>query len=223
MQRAAHARGLHINDVALLRQALTHKSLAPDAPLMSNERLEFLGDAVLGLIVAELLFIAYPERSEGELAKARAKIVCKSALAAAAARMDLAPLLRISRAEETRGGRNQSGIVADAVEALAAVVYRESGYAAAREFVLRALKTEIDAVGTTADWRDAKTTLQEYRQARHLSVPIYALAEESGAPHDRTFRIEVVLDGVVVSDGIGKSKKQAEQAAAVSALQLVRA
>src|SRR5579875_2391164 len=114
LQAAARARDLPIQSIALLRQALTHKSLVPETPLDSNERLEFLGDSVLGLVVNEYLFETFPDRSEGELAKAKALVVCKSALAAAAARLDLQPLMRLGKAEEAMGGRNRTSIVADA-------------------------------------------------------------------------------------------------------------
>ena len=216
--QAAQSRRLPIRDPAALRQALTHKSLVPDAPLKSNERLEFLGDAVLGLVVAEHLTATFPDRSEGELAKARALIVCKTALAEAARRLDLAPLLRLGRAEEAMGGRNRASLVADAVEALIAVVYRESGYAAARDFILTILAPEVAAVAAVRDWRDPKTVLQERRQASHQSAPVYHVVAEQGRPHDRTFAVEVLLDGQVAGGGVGKSKKEAQQAAAEAAL-----
>ena len=215
---AAQSRRLPIRDGAALRQALTHKSLVPNAPLESNERLEFLGDAILGLVVAEYLTTTFPDRPEGELAKARALIVCKAALAEAARRMDLAPLLRLGRAEEAMGGRNRASLVADAMEALIAVIYRESGYEAARDFVLSTLAPEIAAVAAVRDWRDPKTVLQEQRQAAHRSAPLYRVVAEQGRPHDRTFAIEVLLDGQVAGSGVGKSKKEAQQAAAEAAL-----
>ena len=215
---AARSRRLPIRDGAALRQALTHKSLVPDAPLESNERLEFLGDAILGLVVAEYLTATFPDRTEGELAKARALIVCKTALADAAGRLDLAPLLRLGRAEEAMGGRSRASLVADAVEALIAVIYRETGYGAAREFILTTLAPEIAAVAAERDWRDPKTILQELRQAAHRSAPVYRVVAEHGLPHDRTFAIEVLLDGQVAGVGVGKTKKEAQQAAAEAAL-----
>ncbi len=215
---AAQSRRLPIRDGAALRQALTHKSLVPEAPLQSNERLEFLGDAILGLVIAEYLSATYPDRTEGELAKARSLIVCKTALAAAAFRLDLAPLLRLGRAEEAMGGRNRASLVADAVEALIAVVYRESGYGASRDFIVAVLAPEIAAVAAERDWRDPKTVLQELRQAAHKSAPVYRVVAENGLPHDRTFAIEALLDGHVAGSGVGKSKKEAQQAAAEAAL-----
>lgn len=218
LRAAAQAHGLPLADFGRLRQALTHKSLVPDAPLESNERLEFLGDAVLGLVIAEYLCRTYPTRGEGELAKARALIVCKSALADAARRLDLPPLLRLGRAEEAMGGRSRSGIAADAFEALIAAIYLERGYDAARDFIRQALAPEIAQVGASADWRDPKSVLQERRQADRLSAPVYRVVAEQGKPHDKTFAIEVLLDGAVVGIGVGKSKKVAQQAAAEAAL-----
>lgn len=215
---AALARKLPIRDSRLLRQALTHKSLVPQDTLESNERLEFLGDSVLGLVVNEYLCSTFPDRSEGELAKGKALIVCKAALAAASRRMDLAPLLRLGRAEEAMGGRSRSGIIADAFEALVAVIYNESGYLAARDFILSALAPELEVVSQASDWRDPKSVLQELRQADRLSPPQYRVVAEQGKPHDKTYAIEVVLDGKVAGSGVGKSKKEAQQAAAAAAL-----
>ena len=218
LREEAARRGLPIQDQAALRQALTHKSLVPDRPLESNERLEFVGDSVLGLVVVEYLYAQFPTRGEGELAQAKAKIVCKDALAAAARRLDLAPLIRLGRTEEAMGGRNRDSIVADAIEALIAVIYAESGYGSARDFIFQILAPEIAAVGASRDWRDPKTVLQERRQADHLSPPVYKVKDERGKPHDRTFTIEVLLDGKAVGTGVGKSKKLAQQAAAEAAL-----
>ena len=222
LRTAAQSRGLPIKSIALLRQALTHKSLVPDTPLDSNERLEFLGDSVLGLVVNEYLCATFPDRSEGELAKAKALIVCKTALADASVRMDLRPLMRLGRAEEAMGGRNRASVIADAYEALVAVIYNETGYDAAREFILRTLAPEIGEVSRARDWRDPKSILQELRQAERLSSPVYRLVAEKGKPHDRVFSIEVVLDGQPVGAGSGKTKKEAQQAAAEVALAAIK-
>lgn len=209
---------LPIKDPAALKQALTHKSLVPDHSLDSNERLEFLGDSVLGLVVVEYLYSQFPTRGEGELAKAKALIVCKDALAAAARRLDLTSQIRLGRTEEQMGGRNRASIIADAFEALIAVIYRESGYPAARDFILTALAPEIAVVNAERDWRDPKTVLQELRQAAHLSSPIYVVTGERGRPHDKTFMLDVLLDGTVAGSGVGKTKKEAQQVAAEAAL-----
>ncbi len=209
---------LPIKDKAALKQALTHKSLVPDRTLDSNERLEFLGDSVLGLVVVEYLYSRFPTRGEGELAKAKALIVCKDALAAAARRLDLTSQIKLGRTEEQMGGRNRASIIADAFEALVAVIYRESGYNSAREFILTALAPEIEVVQAERDWRDPKTVLQELRQAAHLPSPVYVVTGERGRPHDRTFTLDVLLDGSVAGSGTGKTKKEAQQAAAAAAL-----
>jgi len=219
LREEAARRGLPVGDMDTLRQALTHKSLVPERPLSSNERLEFVGDSVLGLVVVEYLYAQFPDRGEGELAQAKALIVCKDALARAARRMDLAPLIRLGRTEEAMGGRNRDSIIADAVEALIAVVYRESGYEAAKKFVLETLAPEIAGVHAERDWRDAKTVLQEQRQALHLSSPVYRVVNESGRPHDKMFTIAVLVDGVTLGTGVGKTKKEAQQAAAEAALE----
>lgn len=218
LRSAALSRGLPVGNMTLLAQALTHKSLVPDAPLESNERLEFLGDAVLGLVVNEYLCATFPTRSEGDLARAKSLIVCKSALADAARRLDITPLMRLGAAEEAMGGRSRASMIADAYEALVAVIYAEAGYDAAREFILSTLAPEIADVGESRDWRDPKSVLQELRQAARLSPPVYQVADEQGQPHDRTFAIEVLLDDKVAGAGMGKSKKEAQQAAAEAAL-----
>ena len=221
LRHEAEKRGLPISDMVALKQALTHKSLVPDHPLDSNERLEFVGDSVLGLVVVEWLYTQFPKRGEGELAKAKALIVCKDALAAAARRLDLAPLIRLGRTEEAMGGRNRASIIADAMEALIAVIYREGGYGAARDFIMRVLAEEVAEVSAERDWRDPKSVLQEMRQAEHLSPPEYVVTDERGRPHDKTYTVEVRLDGVSGGVGVGKTKKEAQQAAAEAALEPV--
>jgi ribonuclease-3 len=212
------ARGIPVTVPALLRQALTHKSFVPDNTLLSNERLEFLGDSVLNQIVAELLFVQYLDRNEGELAKARSLVVCKTALAAAARRLNIVPLIVLGATEEALGGRTRSSLAADAYEALLAVIYIQGGQEAARDFVKKTLAQELSVVHTLADWRDPKTTLQEHCQSGHLGLPFYRVISEKGKPHDRTFTAEVLVNGVPTGVGSGKSKKEAEQAAAHQAL-----
>jgi len=218
LHAAAQARALPIADMTLLAQALTHKSLVPNAPLQSNERLEFLGDSVLGLVINEYLCAAFPTHSEGDLARAKSLIVCKSALADAATRLDITPLMRLGPAEEAMGGRSRASIIADAYEALVAVIYGESGYVAVRDFILSTLAPEIAQVGASGDWRDPKSVLQEQRQAAHLPPPVYAVTQEQGLPHDRTYTVEVLLDDHVAGAGTGRTKKDAERAAAEDAL-----
>ena len=137
---------------------------------------------------------------------------------AAARRMDLAPLIRLGRTEEAMGGRNRDSIIADAVEALVAAIYRESGYETAREFLLGILAPEIAGVNRNRDWRDPKTVLQELRQADHLSSPVYQVTSEHGRPHDKVFTVDVLLDDKVAGTGSGKTKKEAQRTAAEAAL-----
>lgn len=214
----ARSRGIPIRSPSLFRQALTHKSSVPETPLESNERLEFLGDAVLGLVIARHLYDQFPEREEGDLAKSRSLVVSKAALADAARRMDLVTLLKLGATEEAMGGRSRSSLIADAYEAILAVVYLESGLEAAREFALQTLAPALDHMQAAADLRDPKTILQEYCQAQKEPLPVYRIVDERGKPHDRTFVAEVVLLGKVFGKGSGKSKKEAEQAAANAAL-----
>lgn len=214
----AKRRGIPIRNAALFRQALTHKSSVPDTPLESNERLEFLGDAVLGLVIGQYLYETFPEREEGDLAKSRSLVVSKAALADAARRMNLVPLLQLGATEEAMGGRSRSSLVADAYEAILAVVYLESGLAPAREFVLSTLSPALEQMRAASDLRDPKTILQEYCQAGKHPLPVYRIIAERGKPHDRTFTAEVVLMNRVCGTGTGKSKKEAEQAAAEAAL-----
>ena len=214
--------GLAEADLPALEQALTHKSLVAEEPLLCNERLEFLGDAVLGLVVNELLFHSFPEKMEGELARAKALIVCQASLAAAARRLGIIPLLRIGRSEEAMGGRNRASLAGDVFEAIVAVIYQSRGYAAARDFVTSQLAPEIGRVHSLADWRDPKTILQELRQGRRLAPPVYRVVQQEGLPHNRVFTISVELDGHPIGQGVGKTKREAEQAAAQATLDAVQ-
>jgi ribonuclease-3 len=215
---AARTRGIPITDAHLLRQALTHKSAVSDHPRDSNERLEFLGDAVLDHVIARYLYDSLPDRSEGALAKARALIVCKSALAKAATRLEITPLLLVGSTEEAMGGRSRSSLIADAYEAIVAVIAISVSWEKAGEFVLSTLAPEIEQVKASADWRDPKTALQEWRLASGRALPEYRIVSEVGKPHDMTFTAEVLIDGEVVGCGSGKSKKEAHLAAAEQAM-----
>ncbi len=214
----AGMRSLPISDAGLLRQALTHKSLVPDEPLQSNERLEFLGDAILNDCIAEHLFHAFPQRSEGDLAKSRSLVVCKAALASSARRMCLEDLVMVGATEEALGGRARDSLLADTLEALIAVVAITNGRDVAAEWILKVLGPEIEHVSSTADWRDPKTILQEHLQSLKLPLPEYTIIAQQGKPHDQQFTAQVTLDGEWSGQGTGKTKKSAEQAAAQSAL-----
>lgn len=207
-------------DQPLLQLALTHKSyLGEVSNHASNERLEFLGDSVLGLVVAEHLFSKFTDKQEGELAKAKAVTVSEPILAEAARKAGLAPALLLSAGEDTSGGRNRSSILADAFEAVVAAVYLIGGLDAARRLVLKSLGPLLDDIEREEHHRNYKSILQEISQSRYKRAPMYVVVSETGADHDKTFVVEAQLDGVPLGRGTGKSKKQAEQSAAFEALQ----
>ncbi len=209
-----------VSDYSLLRQALTHRSYLGEHPeSSSNERLEFLGDSVLGLVVAEHLYQQFPECAEGELAKAKAVAVSAPVLAQSARAMGLSEMILMSSGEETGGGRQRDSILADAFEALIAVIYFDCGLEAAREFVLAALKDILQDIRSGQHLRDYKTQLQEQTQGLMKKAPKYVVVDEHGADHDKTFVVEATVNGRVLGRGVGKNKKQAQQAAALVALE----
>ncbi|MDH7600932.1 MAG: ribonuclease III [Armatimonadota bacterium] len=214
--------GVEIRDTRLLEQALTHKSyLGESSASESNERLEFLGDAVLGLVVAEYLFKQFPDRPEGELAKAKAVAVSEPVLAESARQLGLPDFILMSSGEEASGGRMRASILADAFEAVIAVIFLDRGLDAARDFILRALESILIDIERKEHIRDYKTLLQEHTQGIYKKAPRYVVIEETGADHDKTFTVEARLGDRVLGRGTGKSKKQAEQAAALEALETV--
>lgn len=220
LQKIAERLQLNISDYGMLQQALTHRSyLGESTEMVSNERLEFLGDAVLGLIICEYLYTSYPERSEGELAKAKAVAVSEPILADATKQLGLDQMILMSTGEEASGGRRRLSILSDAFEALVAVVYLDAGLEAARHFCLRALELILIDIERQEHIRDYKSLLQELTQGKYKKAPKYVVIREDGADHDKTFFVEARLDGDVLGCGIGKSKKQAEQAAALEALE----
>ncbi len=207
--------GYRFRDAGLLTDALTHSSYANEHRLQgvsSNERLEFLGDSILGMTAAEHLYRDNPELPEGKLTRLRAALVCEESLAATASRIGLEKYLRLGRGEEKSGGRGKSAICADAVEALIAAIYLDGGRDEAERFITRFILTN-DARET-----DSKTTLQELVQMDRSSVIEYRHTGESGPPHDRRFTAEVYINGTSAGKGSGRSKKEAEQAAAAQAL-----
>lgn len=211
---------------ALLRTALTHPSYAnehPDTVEDTNERLEFLGDAVLGLIVAEALYTRYPALEEGRLTEWRAQIVCGPTLARAAVRYEIGEALLLGRGEEATGGRTREGNLERAFEATVGAILLDQGLEAAREFAERALAIEFRALeGDDPAALNPKGALQQLVQGVY-GRPHYATTLEEGPEHARRFTIEVRLDGEVVGTGSGASKQQAEKAAAWAALEIVRA
>ena len=209
--------GHSFGDPGLVRRALTHRSWCAEHPgELSNERLEFLGDAVLGMVVAEHLYERFPERSEGELSKARASVVNADALAEAARAVGLGTGLRLGRGEDAVGGRAKTSILADAMEAVIGAVYLDGGLEPARRLVLERLASAIEVAAEGAGVTDYKTQLQELAARRFDQLPVYEVADE-GPDHEKRFFASVRLGGVERGRGEGRSKKQAEQAAARAA------
>jgi ribonuclease III len=200
-----------------LERALTHRSYAyENANPPTNERLEFLGDSVLGLVVTDTLFRCYPNLPEGQLAKLRAAVVQMRALAEVARELSLGSYIRLGRGEEVTGGRNKSSILADTMEAVIGAVYIDCGLAEASALVHRLFDPVIARAARLGAGLDWKTSLQELTAARLLGVPDYRV-EESGPDHQKSFRAVVVVGGRELGSGEGRSKKEAEQHAAEAA------
>lgn len=209
-------------DRGLLEHALTHKSRAAEdvsGGVADNESLEFLGDAVLGLVVADALFHQYPTYDEGQKSKIKAAVVSTQSLARHAEQMRLGDHLILGRGEEKTGGRFKQALLADAYEALIAAIYLDGGLEAASAFLRRELKDSIDAGHEQTVARDYKSALQERLQALGLGLPEYRVAGETGPDHRKQFAVEVVVRGEVLGAATGKAKKEAEQEAARLALE----
>lgn len=201
----------------VMQLAMTHRSFAYEhGGLPTNERMEFLGDAVLGLVVTDALYCRYPDVSEGHLAKMRAAIVNARALADVARSLGLGALLRLGRGEEITGGRDKSSILADTLEAVIGAVYLERGLTAAEAVVHRLFDPLVEHASTLGAGLDWKTSLQELTAALDLGAPEYAVDEE-GPDHAKVFRARVILAHAVWGEGEGRSKKEAEQQAAEAA------
>ncbi len=214
--------GLSFNNTELLEQALVHSSYINENPgfrLISNERLEFFGDAVLGLVVAEKLYQDFPNFSEGEMSKFRAALVSRDTLARVAKAIALGDYLYLGKGEEANNGRNKTVNLAGAFEALIAAIFFDKGLSAARNFILKLLDTELHKVVSKNVVVDYKSELQELMQARKQQTPTYHVIETTGPNHNRSFTVEVRLDKAVLGRGSGKSKKAAETDAARLALE----
>ena len=212
--------GYQFHDISLLQNALAHSSYANERwhnSLMSNERLEFLGDSILGMVVAEYLYRSFPDRPEGELTRMRADMVCEKTLAAVAGRIDLGRHLLLGNGEEQGGGRNRNSILADAVESVIAASFLDGGMEAARNFIQKFILVEVPV--KKLHNMDYKTALQELVQQKKNQVLTYTLIGESGPDHNKQFDVEVRLNGKVVGVGSGSSKKRAEQDAAHAAME----
>lgn len=211
LERLQRRLAVEFRDTDLLSVALTHRSAAGK----NNERLEYLGDAVLSLIIAEALFEMYPNASEGELSRYRASLVRGETLAHVAKEIDLGDYLRLGSGELKSGGYRRSSILADAMESVIGAIYRDQGLEVAREQVLRLYGTRLSRFAAQIDHKDPKTRLQEYLQARQMDLPIYEVMEVKGQPHEQQFIVECRLTGTGLSEkGKGTSRRRAEQSAA---------
>ena len=202
----------------LLENALTHSSCANESrgKLQSNERLEFLGDSILGMVVADYLFRTHPDLPEGDLTRPRAALVCEGSLVEVAQCLELGAYLKLGKGEEAGGGRHRPSIQADAVEAVLAAVYLDGGIGSARKIIQKFILSR-EVAGLTKP-RDYKTALQELVQRESGQVLAYQLVGEEGPDHDKRFFVEVDLNGTPVGSGQGRSKKEAEQMAAKAAI-----
>ena len=212
--------GYKFADESLLIRALSHSSYVNENHSAgdSNERLEFLGDSVLGLVTAENFYKNYKKLPEGELTKLRAATVCEKSLAGFAQQLELGKYLLLGKGENLTGGRNRPSIQADAFEAIIAAIYLDGGMEEARKFVLKYID---EAIRQHQSFKDYKTMLQEVVQRNPGEIVEYVLVGESGPDHDKRFAVEVHLNSNVIGKGVGKSKKRAEQEAAREALELM--
>ncbi|MCH5287263.1 MAG: ribonuclease III [Christensenellaceae bacterium] len=215
MQALMQALGYQFRDPALLRQALTHPSMGRK----DNQRLEFLGDAVLQFLMSELLYQTHPESQEGQLTHQRALLVCEAALSQVARGLGVGEALLMDKGEEQTGGRDKPSVLCDAMEAVLAAVYLDGGMDAAREIVKRCWPKPEEV---HRPMQDSKGALQEHLQRDGGEAPTYEIVAQDGPPHDRTFEAAVSRYGKELARGTGRTKKQAEQAAALKALQALK-
>ncbi|MBE6975491.1 MAG: ribonuclease III [Ruminococcaceae bacterium] len=219
MKDLEEAMGYRFRNLSLLQNALSHSSYANERyhnSLMSNERLEFLGDSVLGMLVADHLYRNFPDRPEGELTRMRADMVCERTLAKVANELKLGDHLLLGKGEEQGGGRSRNSILADTVESVIAACYLDGGMEAAVQFVQKFILVNVPV--TRMHNVDYKTALQELVQQKKHQVLAYRLVGESGPDHDKQFVVELTLNGQLVGTGTGSSKKRAEQMAAREAI-----
>lgn len=205
---------------ALIHTALSHSSYANEHHCESNERLEFVGDSVLGMVVATALYQRFPGLPEGKLTRLRADLVCEQSLWDVAQRLELGRYIRLGRGEEQSGGRHRPSILADCVEAVIAALYLDGGFSVAQEFIERYVLSRLDAGDALV--QDYKTALQELVQQTLGHSVVYSLIGESGPDHAKRFTVSVSLCGAVIGSGEGRTKKEAEQRAAQAALEQLR-
>jgi ribonuclease-3 len=213
---------IHFRRIELLDQALSHSSFVnelPDQRYPHNEKLEFLGDAVLELVISHELFDNYPAYYEGELTKLRAAVVRRTTLAKVAKTIGIAPYIRLGKGEELGGGRRRNSLLADAIEAVIGAIFLDSGLDAARSFISEHFNDEIKRLDRDRHKMDYKSILQEITQSRFQTLPKYTTLSESGPPHDRRYRVQLSIENKPYGTGIGRNKKEAQQNAARQALQ----
>ncbi len=216
-QALQQAIGITFRDASLLQQAFIHSSYINENPgsnFLDNERLEFLGDALLSLIVAEKLYHEFPHFGEGELTEIRVSLVRQETLAEIAAELKLGDYLYLGRGEDSGGGRQRQTNLADAFEALIGAVFLDQGLDVARDFVVSKLHSQLQGVRAKGIGRNYKALLQEFTQPKYKQLPVYRLVEVSGPDHDKVFVVEVVLGDRVLGTGSGKNKRAAEMEAA---------
>lgn len=219
IERLSRTIGYHFDDGKLIETALTHRS----AGSPNNERLEFLGDAILGFVVADELFRLFPTADEGQMSRLRAGLVRKEALADVARELELGNYLALGPGELKSGGQSRGSILADSLEALLAAVYLDGGYEAVRSVILELFSERIQGLSPDSQQKDAKTRLQEYLQARQLSLPSYETVEVTGNQHAQTFEVKCVIDAMSLeTTGWGGSRRKAEQDAASRALESIQ-
>lgn len=215
----------YFNDISLLKTALTHSSYANEnrmGVIESNERLEFLGDTVLNLVVSQYLYKKYPNYPEGELTKIRAKVVCESSLAYAAKRIEMGKYLFLGKGEEATGGRSRDSILADASEAITGAIYMDSDFETVNNMLLNNFEADIvHAVAKGDLFIDYKTDLQEKLQRFSKSKVEYRVVKEEGPDHNKIFHMDVLVNNKTIGRGTGKNKKEAEQMAAKEALYIM--
>jgi ribonuclease-3 len=217
--------GISFRQEYLLEQAFVHASYLNENPGFagsSNERLEFLGDAILNFIVAEKLYEEFPELSEGNLTEIRASLVCRDTLAEIAFSLKLGDWLLLGQGEEANGGRTRPSNLANAMEALIGALYLEQGLARARRFIFRQLKPRLDKIKAGKRTPNYKALVQELVQGQKRPTPVYRLVETAGPDHSKQFTVEILVEGEVVGNGTGKSKKAAENQAARAAWKKLR-
>lgn len=216
----ASRHNIKFKDHLLLSRALTHRSFLNEHPeaIEDNERLEFLGDAVLDFVVASWLYNRFPEKTEGDLTRLRASLVKTEQLAVFSKDIAIGKALRLGKGEEDSGGREKAAMLCAAFEAVIGAIYLDMGVQAAKDFINEFIKSSIDDILTNLIAQDSKSHLQEWAQGEGFAIPFYNVISESGPDHEKTFEVEVVVNSQVIGKGTGKSKQTASKAAAAAAL-----